>query len=74
MEMTRRQALGLMALLAAPGMARAAEPIERAIPRTDEKLPALGLGTWQVLDVPPRGSDYDAALATVRASWPRVAA
>jgi aryl-alcohol dehydrogenase-like predicted oxidoreductase len=66
MEMTRRQALGLVALLAAPGMARAAEPIERAIPRTGEKLPALGLGTWQVLDVPPRGSDYDAALAAVR--------
>jgi aryl-alcohol dehydrogenase-like predicted oxidoreductase len=64
--MTRRQALGLAALLLAPGMARAAEPVERAIPRTGEKLVTLGLGTWQVLDVPPRGGDYDAALAAVR--------
>jgi diketogulonate reductase-like aldo/keto reductase len=66
MYMTRRQALGLMALLAAPGVSRAAEPIERAIPRTGEKLPVLGLGTWQVLDVPARGGDYDSALAAVQ--------
>jgi aryl-alcohol dehydrogenase-like predicted oxidoreductase len=43
-----------------------ARPIEREIPRTGERLRALGLGTWQVLDVPPRGDDYDAALAAVR--------
>lgn len=66
MDMTRRQAIGLVALLAAPGMARGAEPVQRAIPRTGEKLPALGLGTWQVLDVPARGGDYDAALGAVR--------
>src|SRR5262245_3598534 len=66
MEVTRPQAFGLVALLAAPAMARAAEPIERAIPRTGEKLTALGLGTWQVLDVPPRGGDYDAARAAVQ--------
>ena len=47
---------------------RAADPIERAIPRTGEKLPALGLGTWQVLDVPARGADFDAALAASGAS------
>ena len=66
MDMTRRQALGLMALLAAPGVSHAAEPIERAIPRTGETLPMLGLGTWQVLDVPARGGDYDGALAAVQ--------
>jgi diketogulonate reductase-like aldo/keto reductase len=66
MEMTRRQALGLVALLAAPGMSRAAEPIERAIPRTGEKLAALGLGTWQVLDVPTSGGDYETAREAVR--------
>jgi diketogulonate reductase-like aldo/keto reductase len=55
-----------MAVLAAPGMAVAAEPVLRAIPRTGEKLPALGLGTWQVLDVPPRGADYDAAVGAVK--------
>jgi diketogulonate reductase-like aldo/keto reductase len=43
-----------------------AEPIERPIPRSGEKLPALGLGTWQVLDVPASGADYDAATAAVR--------
>jgi diketogulonate reductase-like aldo/keto reductase len=66
MDMTRRQAIGLVALFAAPGMARATEPVQRAIPRTGEKLPALGLGTWQVLDVPARGGDYDAALGAVQ--------
>ena len=66
MEMTRRQALAFMAVLAAPGVAHAAEAIRRAVPRTGEALPALGLGTWEVLDVPSRGADYDAALAAVR--------
>jgi aryl-alcohol dehydrogenase-like predicted oxidoreductase len=66
MDMTRREAIGIVALFAAPVLARGAEPVERAIPRTGEKLPALGLGTWQVLDVPARGADYDAALGAVQ--------
>jgi len=66
-RLTRREAFVLLACLAVPRMAAAAtDPIERAIPRTGEKLPALGLGTWQVLDVPARGADFDAALAAVR--------
>ena len=66
-QLTRREALALLAALAAFRMAHAAaDPIERAIPRTGERLPALGLGTWQVLDVPPKGGDYDVALAAVR--------
>ncbi len=65
--LTRRNVLGFLAALAAPHLAMgAASPIERAIPRTGEKLPVLGLGTWQVLDVASRGADYDAALATMR--------
>jgi aryl-alcohol dehydrogenase-like predicted oxidoreductase len=40
--------------------------MQRPIPRTGEKLPALGLGTWQVLDVAASGADYDAATAAVR--------
>ncbi len=65
--MTRREALGLRAALAASPAARAADrPIERAVPRSGERLPAIGLGTWQVLDVPARGPDYEAALAAVR--------
>jgi len=66
-RLTRRAALGLLAALAAPRLALgAANPIERSIPRTGEKLPALGLGTWQVLDVAQSGPEYDAALAATR--------
>jgi len=65
-RLTRRQALALLAAAAAPRLSAAAAPIQRAIPSTGEKLPALGLGTWQVLDVPASGAEFDAALAAVR--------
>jgi diketogulonate reductase-like aldo/keto reductase len=67
-RLTRRAVLGLLvAGVAAPRFAMAAaEPILRTIPRTGEKLPALGLGTWQVLDVAARGAEYDAAQAAMR--------
>lgn len=66
-RVTRRDALALIgALAAAPAPGWAAEPMQRAVPRTGEKLPALGLGTWQVLDVPASGADYNAATAAVR--------
>ncbi len=66
-QLTRRSALTLLTALAAPRLAiGAGEPIERAIPRTGEKLPALGLGTWQVLDVASSGPDYEAALGAMR--------
>src|SRR5215213_2248334 len=29
--------------------------LQRSIPATNEQLPVIGLGTWQVLDVPPQG-------------------
>ena len=65
---SRREALWLIgAFASAPSVAvAAADPMERPIPRSGEKLPALGLGTWQVLDVPAAGRDYDAAQAAVR--------
>src|SRR5262245_31617321 len=63
---SRRAALAMLAACAAPRLSVAAEPTLRAIPRTGEKLPALGLGTWQVLDVPARGADFDAALEATR--------
>jgi diketogulonate reductase-like aldo/keto reductase len=65
--LTRREACGLLAALAVPisGMT-ASMPIERIVPRSGERLPALGLGTWQVLDVPASGSEYEAARSAVR--------
>jgi diketogulonate reductase-like aldo/keto reductase len=66
-RLTRRRALALFGALAFPGPATAEpEPTLRPIPRSGEPLPALGLGTWQVLDVPSSGPDYDAALAAMR--------
>jgi aryl-alcohol dehydrogenase-like predicted oxidoreductase len=67
-RISRREALWLIGALAAgPSIALAvAEPMQRAIPRTGERLPALGLGTWQVLDVPASGRDYNAANAALR--------
>jgi diketogulonate reductase-like aldo/keto reductase len=46
---------GAAALLAAmpEAIAAPADLITRAIPRSGERLPAVGLGTWQVFDVPP---------------------
>jgi diketogulonate reductase-like aldo/keto reductase len=65
--LTRRRSLALIAaMLAAPRLVQAAEPMQRAIPSTGEKLPVIGLGTWQVLDVAAAGPDFDAAERTVR--------
>lgn len=65
-RLTRRRAIGLLAAMAAFPMARAAaEPVLRAIPRSGEKLPVLGLGTWQVLDVSAGGPEFAAARETV---------
>jgi len=65
---SRRDALVMMAAAAvAPRMALTLnQPMQRRIPGTDESLPVLGLGTWQVLDVPAVGADYDAASAATR--------
>lgn len=66
--LNRRESLWLIGAAAAwPSFGWAApKPLERTIPTSGEKLPALGLGTWQVLDVASSGRDYDAALAAVR--------
>ncbi len=65
---SRRDALVLMAAaVAAPRLALASsQAMQRKIPATDESLPVLGLGTWQVLDVPASGADFDAASAATR--------
>ncbi len=65
-RLTRRRAVGLLAAMAAFPMARAAaEPVLRAIPRSGEKLPVLGLGTWQVLDVSASGPEFEGAREAV---------
>ena len=52
----RRRALAGLAALAGAGLlaplARAAAPLERTIPATGERLPAIGMGTWLTFDVP----------------------
>lgn len=65
---SRREIVAMIgASLAVPRMALAGpEPLRRAIPATGEQLPVLGLGTWQVLDVPASGPEFDAAESAVR--------
>jgi len=55
---TRRQALRALSAAGAgmlmPGLSRGATHaalVERAIPKSGEKIPALGMGTWQTFDV-----------------------
>ena len=51
---SRRDLLKLAAALTLGGSmpaARAADKIQRPIPKTGETIPAVGLGTWQVFDV-----------------------
>lgn len=60
---SRRRALrtiGMLPALLATADARAAAPdaiLKRAIPRSGELLPAVGLGTWQTFDVGPAASE-----------------
>ncbi|HEX7250796.1 MAG TPA: aldo/keto reductase [Burkholderiales bacterium] len=52
MDPGRRRALGALAGLAVAGTAHAREAMHaRAIPASGEKLPVIGLGTWQTFDV-----------------------
>ena len=65
----RRRALAALAGLAAsavlPLPAKAAAPLERAVPATGERLPAIGMGTWLTFDV-TAGADRNARLPVLR--------
>lgn len=61
MDKGRRRALGALAGLAMARKVRAAEAMQaRAVPASGEKLPVIGLGTWQTFDV---GGDAEARAA-----------
>jgi diketogulonate reductase-like aldo/keto reductase len=52
MDARRRRTLGALASLALMGKARAREAMHaRAIPASGERLPVIGIGTWQTFDV-----------------------
>ncbi|HQW38644.1 MAG TPA: aldo/keto reductase [Usitatibacteraceae bacterium] len=65
----RRNALQALAALAGaallPVTAALAPVLERPIPATGERIPAIGMGTWLTFDVAP-GADRDARLAVLR--------
>ncbi len=70
MKMSRRSALcGALAALAAPSVASSAAQgrLYRQVPRTGEKIPIVGLGTYIAFDIAPRESDWAAAAQAVRA-------
>ncbi|HUG36850.1 MAG TPA: aldo/keto reductase [Candidatus Limnocylindrales bacterium] len=50
-----------------PSPSRGADVLERTIPRTGERVPAVGLGTWQVFDVAGDAAGLLQARETLRA-------
>lgn len=65
---SRREVLAMLcAGLALPGVAQAQVPLRRAVPVSGERLPSIGLGTWQAFDTPPQGEQFDAAAAALAA-------
>jgi diketogulonate reductase-like aldo/keto reductase len=61
MALTRRQFIATTAALAGglimPQASAAGAPLQRAIPRSGEALPVVGLGTWQTFDVGPNAPE-----------------
>jgi diketogulonate reductase-like aldo/keto reductase len=70
--MDRRASLRALGFLAAgvaaarPARAQTMTLETRPIPRTGERIPAVGLGTWQSFDVPRDGPDRAAAKEALR--------
>jgi diketogulonate reductase-like aldo/keto reductase len=61
-----RAAAALPAALLMPDPSRAAEALTRPVPATGERLPAVGLGTWQVFDVASDPKGLGEARETLR--------
>src|SRR5712691_4877687 len=72
MEISRRNWLKLAAVLSFGGRmppghaADSPKPLERAIPKTGEKIAAVGLGTWQVFDVAGDAKELAQAKETLK--------
>ncbi len=64
-EILRLGAAALGGLLVS-SPARGQGMLERAVPRTNERLPAVGLGTWQVFDVAGDARELGQARETLR--------
>ena len=64
-EILRLGATTLGGLVVSPP-ARGQGTLERAVPRTKERLPAVGLGTWQVFDVASDARELGQARETLR--------
>lgn len=69
-RVSRRAFLGAGALAAGvltmPPASQGADVLTRAVPRTGEPLPAVGLGTWQVFDVAGNAAELAQARDTLR--------
>ncbi|MBL8383832.1 MAG: aldo/keto reductase [Burkholderiales bacterium] len=63
----RRRALLGAAAAVTLGATAAAPPLARAIPATGERVPVVGLGTWQVFDVAAGSPAHAAARETLAA-------
>jgi diketogulonate reductase-like aldo/keto reductase len=69
-RLSRRSWLKLAAALTLGGtmpVARAAERIQRPIPKTGETIPAVGLGTWQAFDIAGGGAEMSQAREALKA-------
>lgn len=69
MKIDRRAAIGgALALMAAPaaGQNAAARRLYRQVPRTGERIPIIGLGTYIAFDITPREPDWSEAGRAVR--------
>jgi aryl-alcohol dehydrogenase-like predicted oxidoreductase len=69
-RVSRRAFLGagaaILGAMRMPAESAGGEVLERPIPKTGERLPAVGLGTWQVFDVAGNAAEMAQARDTLR--------
>ena len=69
-RVSRRAFLGagaaILGAMRMPAESAGGELLERPIPKTGERLPAVGLGTWQVFDVAGNAAEMAQARDTLR--------